>query len=130
MLKFVIWFIFFGISFAVANIGGIEQAKAFMYITLGSFVLIMAFITLLFIFVGRFSQQHIYYDADFFGESTLFWIPWVLDIFVIIFIVVIFLLTWVASYLFNVDFYLAYEIITFIPCCINILNIISLKSDN
>ena len=108
MLKnFTTWFIVFGLSFLVSDVfGWTEQGKAFFYIHLGvSIILILVLIAMLIVagLAGGFAAK-----AN--GVSILI-------VFITAGLVAIDLLaTWGATKLFGVDFYVAYQIMTFGQC--------------
>ena len=88
--KFAIWFICFGLSFLVQNLGWAEQGKAFLYIHIGLNVLIIAALSC--------------------GVSFISILITAVEIVITLFA------TWGATKLFNVDFYVAYQIMTFGQC--------------
>ncbi len=104
MLKnFALWFIYFGLSFLVESFGWAEQGKAFMFIDLGATGLIIALCILVFIFAG-----------DDLGEQI--GIPVIAVVIYGVIIAIILFATWGATKLFNVDYYVAFQIMTFGQC--------------
>lgn len=101
--KFALWFICFGLSFLVENIGWAKQGKAFLFIDLGVIGLIVALLSLIFIFVG-----------DGLGERI--GIPLIATVIYGAEIAIILFATWGATKLFNVDYYVAFQIMTFGQC--------------
>lgn len=109
--KFAVWFITFGLSFLVSDVfGWTEQGKAFLYINLGSAIIIVLFFTTLLIIAGLTNRC----AAEANGISFL------LVLATTALLVIILFATWCATKLFNVDFYVAYQIMTFGQClCTN-----------
>ena len=101
--KFALWFICFGLSFLVESWGWAEQGKAFMYIDLGAVGLILAVVILICLFAGD-------------GAVERLGIPLVVAICYVAIVAVILFATWGATELFNVDYYVAYQIMTFGQC--------------
>lgn len=105
--KFALWFIVFGLSFLVSDVfGWTEQGKAFLYINLGvSVVIILALIVILVIagLAGGFAAE-----AN--GISFLVVLVTAGAVAITLFA------TWGATKLFGVDFYVAYQIMTFGQC--------------
>lgn len=103
--KYVTWFICFGLSFLVSDVfGWTEQGKAFLYIHLGIVVVIILVIVVMIIIPGVESRG--------FNSGKLSLLIF-LTIGAIAFIL---LATWGATKLFAVDFYVAYQIMTFGMC--------------
>ena len=101
--KFALWFICFGLSFLVESWGWAEQGKAFMIIDLGATGLIIAILILICLFGG-----------DGLGERL--GIPVVLALVYAGVMVVILFATWGATQLFDVNYYVAFQIMTFGQC--------------
>lgn len=105
--KFALWFICFGLSFLVSDVfGWTEQGKAFLYINLGvSVVIILAIIVILVIagVAGGFAAE-----AN--GISFLVVLITAGALAITLFA------TWGATKLFDVDFFVAYQIMTFGQC--------------
>ena len=101
--KFALWFICFGLSFLVESWGWAEQGKAFMIIDLGAMGLIIAIVILICLFGG-----------DGLGERL--GIPVVLALVYAGLMVIILFATWGATQLFDVDYYVAFQIMTFGQC--------------
>ena len=96
--KFALWFICFGLSFLVESWGWAEQGKAFMIIDLGATGLMIAIEILIF-------------GGDGLGER--------LGTLAIVYaglMVIILFATWGATQLFDVDYYVAFQIMTFGQC--------------
>lgn len=110
--KFVFWFICFGLSFLVSDVfGWTEQGKAFFYIDLGVAILIALVVIAIFVIAGLASGR----SAEANGISYL-----VVLIIGVILAITLFA-TWVATKLFGIDFFVAYQIMTFGQClCPNI----------
>lgn len=101
--KFALWFIFFGLSFLVESWGWAEQGKAFMYIDLGYRALFIVAIICIAIFAGN-------------GLGERLGIPLIVAIGYAAIVAVILFATWGATKLFNVDYYVAFQIMTFGQC--------------
>lgn len=95
--KFLFWFICFGASHIIQNIGFAGQGKAFMYIYLGLDIIYL----LVVIFTGYDALNENEKDqASYSFKEVLLAFP----------------MSWVSSKLFDIDFYLAYQIMTFGRC--------------
>ena len=101
--KFLMWFIAFGLSFLVESLGWAEQGKAFLFIYFASDVLIIALLILVCLFAG-----------DGLGERIGF--PVIVAVVYGAIIAIILFATWGATKLFNVDYYVAFQIMTFGLC--------------
>lgn len=101
--KFTLWFIYFGLSFLVESIGWAEQGKAFLFIYLGAIGLIIALLILGYIFTGN-------------GLGERIGIPIIAVVLYGAVIAIILFATWGATKLFNVDYYVAFQIMTFGQC--------------
>ncbi len=105
--KFALWFATFGLSFLVSNVfAWIEQGKAFLYINIGSTVLNNLVAIVLLIIIG-FNSDCIL-DASITALQAL-----LITIGSAAFIL---LANWAISNLFNVGFFVTYQIITFGQC--------------
>lgn len=100
--KFALWIIFFGLSFLVESWGWTEQGKAFMYIHFGASILIALIV--LGIEDGCAAEAN--------GISFLA----ILVTVTVGVIAITLFATWGATKLFNVDFYVAFQIMTFGQC--------------
>ena len=104
MLKnFGIWFVCFGLSFLAENFGLASQGFAFLIIFLGTIGLIIVFCIFCCIFGG-------------FGLGERLGIPLLLVLAYVVKIAIILFATWAATQLFDVDFYVAFQIMTFGQC--------------
>lgn len=104
---FVRWFITFGLSFLVAGLlGTVPQAQVFLYLDLGIDVLEIAFYLLCLIGVGW-----IFNFADEANAISLLAILITVGV-----IGAVLLVTFGISWLFHLDFYVTYEVFTFIGC--------------
>ena len=101
--KFALWFICFGLSFLVESFGWTEQGKAFLYIELGTFGLIIGVLVLLSLLLG-------------YGAIERLGIPIVLVISYAVCVGIALFATWGATKLFDVDFFVAYQIMSFGLC--------------
>ena len=105
--KFVWWFICFGASFFVANVlGWTDQGRAFLYIDIASTVVALAIAILVFLIAGIASKMKLLTA----GVSILFIIIQAVSIVIALFA------TWGATKLFDVDFFVAYQIMSFGAC--------------
>lgn len=102
--KFLIWFFCFGFSFLASTFGVAEQGKAFLYIDLGVDIFVFAFAILIILFPKYKSSDYDIEDVISICMHSL-WI-----------IIVSLIATWGASKLFRVDFFVAYQIMTFGQC--------------
>ena len=104
--KFVLWFISFGLSFLVASWGWTEQGKAFLFINLATTILLLLFILVIFlisIFVGQCDLliSGLTFTTILLATGTI-----AISLFA----------TWGATKLFDIDFFVAYQIMTFGQC--------------
>ncbi len=105
--KFALWFICFGLSFLVSDVfGWTEQGKAFLYINLGARILMIIAFIVIFIITGIDSGS----VAEANGISFLLVLVTVVSLAIILFA------TWGATKLFGIDFFVAYQIMTFGQC--------------
>ena len=108
--KFVVWFVCFGLSFLFESFGWAEQGKAFFFIDVGvEFFLILVLLAI------------IKTGGSMYGYNNEAIVASLLIVFITIGVLaVIMVATWVATKLFDVDFYVAYQIMTFGQClCTN-----------
>lgn len=102
--KFATWFIVFGLSFLVSDVlNWTEQGKAFLYIHLGYGVVILVVLWV----ITRLATRNV---AEANGISILFVFVTAGSLAITLFA------TWGATKLFGVDFYVAYQIMTFGQC--------------
>ena len=101
--KFALWFICFGLSFLVESFGWTEQGKAFLYIKLGTLGLLFAVLVLICLFGGS-------------GALEKLGIPFILVIVYAIGTGIALFATWGATKLFDVDFFVTYQIMSFGQC--------------
>lgn len=104
--KFASWFICFGLSFLVQSWGWTEQGKAFLYITIGFSVFIDVALIAIVIITGLADG----FAAEAGGVSFSAILTTAAGVAIVLFA------TWGASKLFDVDFYVAYQIMTFGQC--------------
>lgn len=105
--KFVWWFICFGFSYLVADVfHWTDQGRAFMYIKLGTSVAIMAVLILILLIAGIAARAKLVTSG----------ISLVLVFYIAAEIAITLFATWGATKLFNVDFFITYEIMTFGAC--------------
>lgn len=103
LVKFAIWFACLDLSFLLESVGGPKQEKAFLSIYLVIIGLFIALLNLVFIFVG-----------DGLGERI--GIPLIATVIYGAEIAIILFATWGTTKLFNVDYYVAFQIMTFGKC--------------
>lgn len=101
--KFAWWFIIFGLSFLVQSWGWTNQGTAFLYLHLGCAGFFLAVVFLLCLVVG-----------EGFGEKIGF--SFIVAIVAAILMGVTLFATWGATQLFDVEFTVAYQIMTFGQC--------------
>ncbi len=105
--KFALWFLCFALSILVSYIfRWTEQGKAFLYINLGAQILVV--LCEILISVGIVSK--------FAGSFNTRVVSVICIIGIIIQILIILFATWGATKLFDVDFFVAYQIMTFGQC--------------
>lgn len=105
--KFALWFICFGLSFLASDVFGLtEQGKAFLYINLGANILIIVAFIVILVITGLVSG--IAAEAN--GISFLVVLVTAGALAVTLFA------TWGATKLFGIDFFVAYQIMTFGQC--------------
>ena len=109
--KFALWFICFGLSFLVSDVfGWTEQGKAFLYINLGTGILIILVLIVILVIAGLASGS----AAEANGISFL-----AISVTAVTLAITLFA-TWGATKLFGIDFFVAYQIMTFGQCfCID-----------
>lgn len=101
--KFAWWFIVFGLSFLVEKLGWADQGTAFIWLKLIEMALLIVFIILVCLFAG-----------DSLGEKLGF--SFVIAIIYAISLGIVLFATWGATQLFDVDFAVAFQIMTFGQC--------------
>lgn len=105
--KFALWFICFGLSFLVSYVfGWTEQGKAFLYIHLGTEILIILALIVILVIAGLASGS----AAEANGISFLVVLVTAGALAITL------LATWGATKLFGIDFFVAYQIMTFGQC--------------
>jgi len=104
--KFALWFAYFVLSFLVQSLGWAEQGKAFMFIKLGLDVL-WVLICLVRAIAAR---VHVRFSIPASGATFIIVLMMFASILIVLFA------TWVATQLFDVDFYVTYQIMTFGQC--------------
>ena len=103
IVKFFVWFVVFGLSFLVEELGFAEQGMAFICIhILASCLLVIASIFIS-IYAGKGTGERIVFPLLIVGMYILI-------------IAIILFATWGATKLFGVDFFVAYQIMTFGQC--------------
>lgn len=107
--NFVNWFIVFVLSLLVSVLGIAEQAKAFLFI-----YLILGIITLL--------RYHSFLLARLkeIKPEALKLSSFILSLIFIMLQILVLLIALLISKLFNVNFYIVFEILTFLSCLFNI----------
>ena len=107
MLKrLAVWFTFFVVSFWVERMGWAEQGKTFLYISLSTIILtVLICIVLL-------EYDHFINNCPFVNGEKFFQVI----LFALICIPIILFAFWIATKFFNVNFYVAYQILTLGQC--------------
>ena len=107
MLKRLItWLVCFGLSFVVQGLGWTEQGKAFMWINLGATVLVAVIVAISLVLMVRES----------FAISVVAVLMTTLSSVIALLLPIG--LAWVGSKLFDVDFYVVYQIMSLGACFI------------
>lgn len=107
--KFAWWFICFGLSFLVADVfGWTDQGRAFLYIRVGASILILLIIVLVLLLAGVAVREKLIATV---GSVTLL-------ISTAVAIAITLFATWIATKLFDVDFLVTYQIMTFGACLV------------
>lgn len=101
--KFALWFICFGLSFLVESFGWTEQGRAFLYIKFGAIGVTIALLVLVCLFGGSGALER-------FGFSMALVIIYAISVGIALFA------TWGATKLFDVDFFVAYQIMSLGQC--------------
>lgn len=105
--KFALWFICFGLSFLVSDVfEWTEQGKAFLYIHLGTGILILLVFVAICIIYSLINGC----AAEMSGISFLTILITAGALAIVLFA------TWGATKLFDIDFFVAYQIMTFGQC--------------
>ena len=107
--KFAWWFICFGLSFLVSDVfGWTDQGRAFMYINLGVSVAFIAIMVLVLLIAGIVVRE----------KLATIGVSFLLVIVMAVVIAIELFATWGATKLFDVDFFVAYQIMTFGACLV------------
>lgn len=104
--KIALWVIAFALSHFVASLGWAEQGQAFMYIYLGAIIAFIIVMILVVLVMGIASNEKAATGA----------ISGIVIIATIFYVGVILIATWVATQIFNVDYFVVYQIMTFGQC--------------
>ena len=105
--KFATWFIIFGLSFLVSDVfGWTEQGKAFLYIDLGASVVLIIGLAIVLIIAGLVGREVALANT----------VSFVMVLMTAGLVAITLFATWGATKLFDVDFYVAYQIMTFGQC--------------
>lgn len=108
--KLTTWLVCFGLSYVVQIFGWAGSAEAFMYIYLGHTVLLMVGSAVIFCLAQRESSTVKLSSVAMVILTSAAGILFAIGI------------TWLASKLFNVNFYVVYQVITFVMCFIKYNN--------
>lgn len=100
-LTFVLWIIGFGLSHLIALLGWVEQGVAFLYLSLGFDLLILI--------IGFFVMLE---SMNWFDVGK-YWLS------ISVALVFKLFMTWIASQIFDVNFYVTYQIVAFGQCLCN-----------
>ncbi len=104
--RLITWLVCFGLSFVVQSLGWAEQGKAFIWMHMGAMVLVAVSVAILFALTLRESFVILIGSALMTGLMSV--ISLLLPIG----------LAWVGSKLFDVDFYVVYQIMSLGACFI------------
>ena len=105
--KFATWFIVFGLSFLVSEVfEWTEQGKAFLYINLGIQVVIIIGLIIVLIVAGHKARE----------SAVTNTVSALMVLLTAGILAIILFATWGATKLFDVDFFVAYQIMTFGQC--------------
>ena len=106
LTKLALWGIAFALSHLVASFGWAEQEQAFMYIHLGAMIIFIIAMILFVLARGTSSDE----------KAAALAISGMAIIATIFYLGVILIATWVATQIFNVDYFFVYQIMTFGQC--------------
>ena len=101
--KFALFFITFGLSFLVQSFGWTDQGTAFLWIDIGVTTLLIALIILICLLAGDGVGEKL-------GLSIIVAVIYAVELGICLFA------TWGATKLFNVDFAVAFQIMSFGQC--------------
>lgn len=105
--KFVQWFIYFGLSFLVADVfGWTDQGRAFLYTYIGVGAVYVAIFVLMLLVAGVACKEKL--AAMGYSVVTI--------VFLVIRVAIILFATWAATKLFGVDYFVTFQIMTFGAC--------------
>ena len=105
--KFAWWFICFGASFLISDVfGWTDQGRAFLYIRLITSIAAFSIVILILLIAGIAVKEKLLMT----GISFLFVIWQAVSIVIVLFA------TWGATKLFDIDFFVAYQIMSFGAC--------------
>lgn len=107
--KLKTWFIVFSISFLVSWLGWAEQGKAFFFIYLGVSTIIICVSVAIIVIAG--------FVTDLAAVTN--GLSFLVVLFFAASIAITFLVTWIISKVFGIDFYVAYQILTLLNCLFN-----------
>lgn len=103
--KFIFWFVCFGLSFLVQAFGWTDQGTAFVWINIGTNVLVALFVIVVFAVAGS-------------GLGEKLGLSVTVGVVTIVLLGVVLFATWIATVLFPVDFAIAFQIMTFGQCLV------------
>ena len=112
LFQICLWFIFYGLSFFVSYIfSWTEQGKIFLFISLGMCFLIILVISVFIIIVRHFAVD----------IANKHGISFKIVFYALCFVIIILFMTYVVSKLFDIDFFVSYQVITLGQClCIKL----------
>lgn len=106
--KFALWFICFGLSFLISGVfGWTKQGKAFLYIHLGTNIIIVLACPVICIIVS-FAKKCVTEEIGAISVITI--------LVTVVSLAIILFATWGATQLFDIDFFVAYQIMTLCQC--------------
>ena len=103
---FAVWAIAFGLSYFVASLGWAEQGEAFLYIYLGAQILLIIAVIFIIMIGGAMVKEKMLTGG----------VSGIIILVTIFFVAVTLFTTWVVTQLFNVDYFVVYQIMTFGQC--------------
>lgn len=101
--KFGYWFLCFGLSYLIQSLNWMEQGKAFLMIHLSVSAVLLLICLIIYLFLGNDLGQHLSFSFVTIGIMAFT-------------IAITLFATWIATKIFNVDFYVAYQIMVFGRC--------------
>ena len=104
--KFVFWFLAFGLSFLGSEVFGFDQGRTFFWLKMGTAIIVAVGPLMLFLLACLFTGK----------VGTSLAVTFATVFVGIVVIGASLLATWAATLLFDIDFFVAYQIMTFGQC--------------